>query len=56
MVDNKKHVLWMIIDGCHAETFHNLYSANKLPNLRRAMGEGLRVERATTCFPSVTAV
>ena len=51
-----KNILWLIIDGCHAETFRNLYESGNLPNLRRAMGDALVVDRATSCFPSVTLV
>ncbi len=57
MPENNTRVVWTTIDGCHAETFYSLYRAGKLPNTRRAMGdEPLFVERATTCFPSVTVV
>lgn len=52
----EKHVVWTTIDGCHAETFYNLYFSGNLPHIRRAMGDALMVERATTCFPSVTMV
>jgi hypothetical protein len=57
LVDNKKHVVWIIIDGCHRDTFYNLFESGKLPNMRRAMGATPAVvEKATTCFPSVTVV
>ncbi|MFH1539577.1 MAG: alkaline phosphatase family protein [bacterium] len=60
------HVIWTVIDGCHADIFYELFAGGRLPNLCRAMGGGphgggphsggLTVRNATTCFPSVTVV
>lgn len=51
-----RRIIWTVIDGCHADTFYDLFSSGKLPNLRRAMGGGTIVRDAHTCFPSVTVV
>lgn len=56
MFNKAKNAIWLIIDGCHAETFKNLYQSGNLPNLRRAMGDALIVEQAASVFPSVTLV
>jgi hypothetical protein len=56
LFNKNKNVIWLIIDGCHAETFRNLYASGNLPNMRRAMGDALFVDQATSVFPSVTLV
>ena len=56
LTQKEKHVVWLIIDGCHAETFYNLYAGGNLPHFKRALGEPLIVERALTNYPSVTLV
>ena len=52
--NSDRHVIWTLIDGCHADVFCDLFFGGKLPNFRRVLKDGVAVRNAYTCFPSIT--
>lgn len=52
-MNNKKRVLFYLLDGARPDILSELISQGKLPNLKQLVDEGT-FRLATTCFPSTT--
>jgi arylsulfatase A-like enzyme len=52
-MQNKKRVLFYLVDGAHIEVLPELIEKGLLPNIKRIIDEGT-YRKATTCFPSTT--
>jgi arylsulfatase A-like enzyme len=52
-MQNKKRVLFYLVDGAHSEVLPELLAQGILPNIKRIVDEGT-YRKATTCFPSTT--
>lgn len=52
-MQNKKRVLFYLVDGAHSEMMPDLIEQGLLPNIKRVIDEGT-YRKATTCFPSTT--
>ncbi len=54
MANPRRAILW-VLDGTRADRFHALLDAGRLPHIdRHVVRRGLRVDHATTVFPSTT--
>lgn len=49
-----QHIVWINIDGARSDRLYPLIDSGELPWFSRIFGKGLRVERMSSIFPSVT--